>query len=353
MAKVLPAVDYLDSPADHSLCPVNVVFGDDAFLKRHVLSNLKRQALGGGDADFSWSVFDGKTAQLAEVVDELSTIAMFGGALRLVLVENADDLITNHRASLEDYVDSPRPTGRLILEAKTFPSNTRLYKAVAAKGLSINCSALKAGEIPRWMSRWAEKVHQVELATAAATLLVDLVGPELGLLDQEVGRLALLAGDSRKITAKTVSENVGSWRARKTWDMLDAALAGDVKSALTQLDRLLRAGEDPLAIHAQISANLRRFGAATGIVLSGESQRRRVGVQEALKQAGVPPFVLGKSESQLRHLGRERAGRLYQWLVETDLALKGNSALSPRLVIENLIIRLSIPTRLATGPAIR
>ncbi len=343
MAKALSAIDYLAAPDGHAPQPVNVVFGDEAFLKRHVLANLKRCALGTDDADFSLTVFDGTKAELADVLDELSTLAMFGGSSRLVLVEEADDFVSRYRPELEDYVAAPRPTGRLILETKSWPANTRIYKAVAAKGLSIDCSAPKPAQIPKWLAGWAKKTHGVQLESAASGLLVDLVGPELGLLDQEVGRLALSVGENRKISAQMVSQNVGSWRARTTWDMLDAALAGDLKAALTQLDRLLLAGENPIAIHGQIASTLRRFAAATRIVLATEAARSRVSVQAALEQAGVRSFVLKKAEGQLRHLGRERGRQLYQWLIETDLAMKGNSALPPRLVIESLLIRLAAP----------
>ncbi len=343
MAKALRAFDYLAAPDDHAPQPVNVVFGDESFLKRHVLSNLKERSLGTDDSDFSLTVFEGKQAELADVLDELSTMAMFGGSSRLVLIEEADDFVSRYRPELEDYVDSPRPTGKLILETKSWPATTRVYKAVAAKGLPIDCSAPKAAQIPKWLIGWAKKTHSVGLDSAAAGMLVDLVGTELGLLDQEVGRLALSVGEDRKISAKIVSENVGSWRARTTWDMLDAALAGDLKGALTQLDRLLLAGENPIAILGQIAATLRRFAAATRIVLATEAARGRVSVRAALEQSGVRSFVLRKAEGQLRHLGRERGSQLYQWLVETDLALKGNSALPPRMLIENLLIRLAAP----------
>lgn len=344
MAKALHAFDYLAAADDHAPQPVNVVFGDEAFLKRHALANLKKQALGTSDADFSLTVFEGKQAELADVLDELSTIAMFGGSSRLVLVEEADDFVSRYRPELEDYVESPRPTGKLILETKSWPGNTRIAKAVAAKGLTIDCSPPKAAQIPKWLKQWSKRTHGVSLDGAAAGMLVDLVGTELGLLDQEVARLALSVGEDRKISSQMVSQNVGSWRARTTWDMLDATLAGDLKGALTQLDRLLLAGENPIAILGQIASTLRRYAAATRIVLAGEASRNRVPVRAALEQAGVRSFVLKKAESQLRHLGRERGSLLYEWLVETDLALKGNSALPARMVIENLLIRLAAPS---------
>src|SRR5207244_13262735 len=45
----------------------------------------------------------------------------------------------------------------------------------------------------------------------------------------------------------------------------------------------------------------------------------------AMSEAGVPPFAQKSTEQQLRHLGRGRVNQLYDWLVETDLGLKGSS----------------------------
>ena len=49
---------------------------------------------------------------------EVATVAMFGGQ-RLVVVEEADELVSRYRAELEDYVASPRASGILTLEMTT------------------------------------------------------------------------------------------------------------------------------------------------------------------------------------------------------------------------------------------
>jgi DNA polymerase III delta subunit len=119
-----------------------------------------------------------------------------------------------------------------------------------------------------------------------------------------------------------------------------------------QLDRLLLAGEAPVALLAQISASLRLLAAAARIVVQAETARRAISLRQALQQAGVKPFLLGKIEPQLRKLGRTRAGQLYRWLLEADLALKGSSS-SParsRLVLETLIVRLSAPASAQKQP---
>ena len=90
-----------------------------------------------------------------------------------------------------------------------------------------------------------------------------------------------------------------------------------------------------------MSSTLRRFATATRIVQQAEASGERPSLRTALEAAGFKSFVLGKAESQLRQLGRERGERLYTWLLETDLGLKGQSAQEPRAVLEQLIVRMA------------
>jgi len=339
--KGLRAVDYIANPAKHPPKPVCVVFGDESFLKLHSLARLREAVLGTDEGDFSLTTFEGPGAELRDVLGELATVAMFGDGKRLVVVDDADDFVSRNRPKLEDYVARPAATGVLVLQLKSFPGNTRLYKAVVAGGMAIDCSAPRAAGLSRWLSTWAKQAHGVQLAPSAADVLIELVGAEMGLLDQELAKLALSSGADKKVTAEMVHQLAGGWRTRTAWEMLDAALAGDVRGAMQQLDRLVAAGESPVGLLGQISASLRRFAAATRLVLQAEAAGRRIALRGALEQAGFRSFVLQKAERQLRHLGRRRGGQLYRWLLQADLDLKGASALPPRLILERLIVRLA------------
>ncbi len=345
MPKPVDALDYLAKPAKHPPAPVCVLFGDEALLKRHVLAALKQSVLSGQDAEFSVSTFDGREAELRDVKDALATRALFGGDRHLIIVEEADTLVSDNRAALEAYAAHPRTSAVLVIEAKKWLATTRLYKQLAETGLQIECRFPPPAKLLKWLPRWCKQTHGATLEPDAAELLAETVESDLGLYDQELAKLAAMAGEGGTIDAGMVSEAVGGWRAKSAWDMLDAALAGNTSAALVQLDRLLLAGEVPIALLAQISASLRRLAAAAQIVAHGEAARRPVSLRQALERAGVKPFVIGKVEPQLRKLGRARAKALYRWLLEADLALKGTSS-SParsRLVLEELIVRVSTP----------
>jgi DNA polymerase III subunit delta len=341
--KPIPALDYLAKPDKHPAKPVCAFFGDELFLRRQAILGLRAAVLGccGDDGDFSLTTFEGRSTPFRDVHEVLSTVAMFGSGCRLAIVENADDFVTRYRSQLEDYVAKPSRSGVLALDVDTLPSNTRLYKSIASEGLLIDCGSPTPAKLCKWLADWAKQRHKVQLSPAAAETLVELIGPELGLLEQELAKLALTAGEDKTVSPELISRTVGGWRTKTTWEMLDAALDGNVSEAMLQLDRLLASGEQPVGLLGQISATLRRFAAATRLVLQAEAARRRVNLRDVLGQVGIRSFVLQKAERQLRLLGRQRGVQLCRWLLQADLDLKGESTLPPRLVIERLIVRLS------------
>jgi len=344
MSTSLHALDYIAQAPKEPFRGLAVLYGDDPFLKRLSREALRERTLSGQDAEFSLSVFDGEVASWRDVMDELSTVALFGGDTRLVVIERADDFVSEHRSRLEDFVARDKPSGVLLLEVETWPSNTRLAKATAQHGLPIECKAPPAAKVSKWLVAWAKSRHQAKLETGAAEELLETIGPELGILDQELAKLASFAGEGTVITAEMVGDLVGGWKSKTTWEMLDAACAGNAREALVELDRLLLGGEHPIGILAQVSSTLRRFVGATRRIEQAEEEGRRLGLRQALEEAGFRSFVLGKAETQLRQLGRQRATQLLDWLVKADLGLKGSSSLQPRWILEQLVVRMSAET---------
>ncbi len=341
-AGVVSALDYLAHPEKHSAASVCAVFGDDSFLKSEVLTALRRQVLGGSEGEFGLTTFAGREVLLRDVRDALSSMSLFGDGQRLVIIEEADPFVTEYRAELEDFVAAPA-RGVLVLDVKTWPGNTRLAKAVAASGMSIDCKSPSERQIKSWLTQRAKNVYQARLDAAAADALVELVPPELGILVQEVAKLALMVGESRVIDVSLVRENVGGWRTRATWDMVDAAADGRAADALAQLDRLIASGEKPHGLLPQMASSFRRFATAVELIEAAEADRRRITPRDALAQAGVLPFKLSDAERQLRQIGRKRARHLTEWLLAADLAIKGHHSADDRarIELERLIVRLS------------
>ena len=352
MGHTLHVFDYLDKP-DLS-APVEVVFGDEPFLKQLALVQLRSAAI--PDDDTPYTQFDGPTVSWRDVFDELCTISLFNpSGLRVAIVRDADDFVQQHRTRLEGYVEEPERRSVLILEVSKWAANTRLYKLVDKLGVQVECRApqlsrgkqkvIDSKRMLDWVVGWAKRRHEVELQKNAAALLLELVGPEFGLLDQEMAKLALHADKHQKVSEKLVRNVAGGWRTKTTWELIDAAVSGDGAEAMQQLHRLLQSGEHPQALFGPLSWSLRRFAAATRLYQRAERRRQRMSLPDALEQAGFLKWqreTLQKAQQQLKQLGRDRASQLYRWLLETDLALKGSHS-SPemaRLALEHLIMRM-------------
>jgi DNA polymerase III subunit delta len=329
----MDSLAFLQNPAQAKMQSIYVLHGDEDFLKRQVLLALRVLVLGAEDNSFGLSAYAGDKAEFAAVHDELQTLP-FLGSRRLVIVENADPFVTNFRPLLEKYAGQPAATGVLALDVKTWPSNTRLAKLVPSDG-TIVCKAPTAYKLSDWCVQWAAARHGKQLTAPAARLLVDLVGAEMGQLDQELLKLAIYVGNAKRIGEEDVDKLVGSSRAENMWKIFDAIGAGQSGEALRILDRLFDQGEEPLRILGAFSAQLRRLAQVARLHEQGQP------LPAAMNEAGVLPFAQRSTEQQLRHLGRGRVDQLYDWLVETDLGLKGSSQLPPRTLLERLVVRLA------------
>lgn len=315
--------------------PLYVLHGDEEFLKRQALLALRRRAL--GEDEQSVSTHAGDKATFAAVFDELQTLPFFAPR-RIVMVEGADPFVTKFRPQLEKCIGTLPPTGVLVLDVKTWAANTRLAKMVD-NAATIVCKAPPPYKLPPWCMEWAAAQHQKQLPAAAAELLVDLVGPEMGLLDQELLKLAIYVGDRKKIDAADVDRLVGNNRAESTWKIFDALADGDAAGALAILDRALDQGEDAHKIMGAFGMQLRRLAQAGRLATQGTHLR------SALAQVGIPPFAVDSAEKQLRHLTRRRTARLYDWLLEVQMGLRGESPLPERTLLERFLLRLARPAQ--------
>jgi len=223
----------------------------------------------------------------------------------------------------------------LVLDVKTWSKTTRLAKAVAKTGLAIDCSELSGGELVRWLSESVQTQHGKTLLRDAAALMVELAGNELGLLEQELAKLAAYVGDKDRIDAEAVRSLVGGWKAETTWAMVDALRDGRLGLAIKHLDKLLGGGEAPQRILGGLNFVFRKLAQAT------EAARQGTDLNAALKQSGVFPRDVNGSAQYLRRIGRPRAEKLFNRLLQADADMKGGSRLNERMQLERLLVDLS------------
>jgi DNA polymerase-3 subunit delta len=320
--------------------PIYALVGDEDFLKRLAREKIVVAAVGDADAEFAVAVYAGEKLDFSTVRNDLDTLP-FLAPCRVVVVENADPFVTDFRPQLEQYAAKPSPVGVLILDVKTFPETTKLAKALpdAAKIVCKAPPAYKIDALVAWCVGWAKTRHGKKLAADAAELLVDLVGSAMGMLDQELGKLASAVGAKAAITAEDVGKLVGRSKAAEVFKILDAIGEGRPGEALGILESLFAEGEDPMAVLGPLTAQLRKLAAVGRLTADG------LPLGPAMDAAKVPTWgtVRPNFQKQLRHLGRRRLEKLTEWLAEINLGMKGGNALPERVQVERLIVMLARP----------
>ncbi len=360
MADSPTALEILRKPADWTLpaAPLLALVGDEPFLGGEVLRLLRdRLVPDEEDRGWAWREFDGDAIDdPREVFDEAATVPMFAGATRVVVVRGADTFVSGCRQRLEACASQPRGTrGLVILEVRSFPSSTRLAKALAAQGATIDVTVPPRADVASWVRHWARERHGCALAPATAERLLERLGTDLGQVDQAIRRVAAARGDdAAPVPPEAVDDMVGSPQERSAWGMVDDAAAGNAPAALAALADLLAAGENPIALFAQSATSLRRLATAARLLGLPPGKGRPAGFDEALKSAGVAawPKALAQARSALEQLGGRRARALPQVLADLDRALKGDASrgLRARLALERLICMMARQPGSVSGP---
>lgn len=316
--------------------PILVVMGDDEFLRQQAISSLREWCVGADADDMTMSIHAGDKADFRDVMDELRT-PPFLGDKRLVIIEEADKFVTAHREELGEYFEKPSRVGILLLSVRLWAATTKLAKVVESKYLAVEAKTPQAWHVASWCVQWAPLRQGKKIDKDTADWLVELIGPELGLLDQELAKLATFVGEKPTIDLEAVNAVTAGTRAENVFKLLDLAIDGQAKQLLVMLDRLFTSGESPVGILAMLTSQLRKLTRAARLAVDGAR------LDQAARDAGIAPFAIEKSIAQLRHFGRPRMAEMYRQLLRADLDVKGGSALDPKVVVERLLLDLSRP----------
>jgi DNA polymerase III subunit delta len=312
-----------------ALKPVYALVGSDSFLQLQKLNELLALSPGAQRIDF-----DGERADLAEPLDELRSFAMFGTG-KIVVIQSADDFVSRFREQLEEYIAHPSGSATLVLRLSSLPKGQRIYKAIAAAGIIEECEPPK--DLPRWIADRGKSAYKLAVDPNATRLLADLIGDDLGRLDNELAKLAISAKDG-KITGDQIADGVAFQRERQMSELTNAVASGRPAEAIKRWRQLVR--NDPSTEFRAVTwlaiwlANVRKALAMLkqGTPAAAIPQRLRLWPPEIHK-----PFM-----QTAQTLGETGAARAIDLLAEIDLQSKsgiGDAAEN----VERFILTMAIP----------
>lgn len=300
--------------------PVYAIFGADAFLTLRALHALLDELLGPARDQMAVAEFDGETAELRDVRDDLDTPSLLA-PFRVVCVREADDFVSAHREALEQYleryvpppsdgkkpVEVPVPTGALVLLCRTWPRTTRLFKLVEKIGRNIGCEAPRGRALIGWIADHAKRAYGCSMDYETAQRLADLIGEQLGLIDEELGKLATFVWPKTVIGVAAVEELVGASRAEKVFGIVDCIARRDARGALDLWEQVLATNKSaPFMALGGLGYGFRNVVEAKRLVAGGMS----------VAAAGKRCNIFGDPPQIQRRLDRFSLRQWQQFLVK-------------------------------------
>ena len=317
--------------------------GEDEFSRAEAVQNLK-QRMDGDPAmvDLNTAILDGRKITLGELRHACDTIPFLADR-RLVIVEGLLGALSaqEKRRSKEildelvAYLPHLPPTTRLILvENRRISQKHPVYQLALAEecGHVQEFVPPRQNALPRWITKRAER-HGGQITPPAAGELAAFVGNDLRLLDQEIAKLVAYTGGERPISVDDVHLLVSYAQEANVFHMVDALGRRDGRTAMRLLHQLLDK-QKPLALLGMI---VRQFRI---LVQVKELSERGLGQREITDKLKLHSFVVEKGLRQARNFSMAQLEKVYDQLVETDVAIK-TGRLDPVLALDLLVAGLS------------
>jgi DNA polymerase III subunit delta len=227
---------------------------------------------------------------------------------------------------------------RLLLVAVNDKLDSRAawVKTFEEHGALVEIWPVERHELAEWIQQRAA-AEKVKLMPAAAELLAERVEGNLLAASQELKRLALTAG-GKEVSENDVLESVANNSRFETFDLADAALAGDGSRAFKILDGLRAEGVHPVQIAWALNRDLGALGRLDYARQSGGSEFdafRLGGVWGQRRQARMKQAVRRFPTPRLRALLAQAA--------EVDSALKGGSKVEPWVTLTGFVMAVLGP----------
>lgn len=262
--------------------------------------------------------YSGEQAALADVLDECRSYDLLMRHKVVVLDEAEKAISGDMRPVMERYAQSPSACATLILRSGRWHKG-KLDGLIESVGVIQRCEPPKPAQASSWSIARMQKRHGATLARAAADALVARVGPDLGRIDAELGKLAAATAEGEPVSVEVVSAMVGRSGEGEPWAVQGPMLSGDASAAIGAVREAIGIWRQSAVgvIWAEVDG-VRKAAAIARLMEQGENgfsaaKRVRVwgdagGVVDAAKRGGAEKLgtLLGEA---LEWDARSKSGR--------------------------------------------
>lgn len=315
--------------------------GGDEYRKSVSAKFLVDRFADAATRDFNLDRLHGSEVTVEQLASVIATPPMMA-EWRVVHVREVEALAGSPRARkvVLETAKNPPPGLVLILQG-TVParSKARFYPDLRRVARSVEFKPVPADGMPAWLVSWAREEAGVVVELEAAQQLAGAVGTDLGVLTQEVRKLAEMVGDG-PVDTDAVRRGGIRLPRQDRWAWFDLVGGRRIREAVEGLPILLQQGETAVGLVISLSVHLLRLGVA----VEGGSRA----LQEVL-----PPwqrFAARRLMAQARLWNRAELVSAVRGLRRLDQLLKA-SAIDNEVLVEEWLHGLVVRSRDSAGAA--
>jgi DNA polymerase III subunit delta len=213
-----------------SFKPVYWLEGEEEYFIDKVVHYAEHNILNESEKSFNLSVFYGKDAEWADIVNACRRYPMFSEK-QVVVLKEAQAMRSIEK--LEGYIDKPLASTMLVVayKNKKVDGRTKLAKLLKEKGVVLSTKKLYENELPEWTQDLV-KAKGYTINRKALFLLIDHIGNDLNRLSNEVDKLILNLGDRTSITEDDIETYVGVSKEFNVFELQQAIASRDLYKAI-------------------------------------------------------------------------------------------------------------------------
>jgi DNA polymerase-3 subunit delta len=158
--------------------------GEEEFFIDQLVDYAEHKILSDLETDFNQTVFYGKDANWAEVVNACRRYPMFASK-QVVLLKEAQHM--KDLDKLEGYISNPLQSTVMVIsyKGKTIDGRSRLAKILSKNGQIFQAKKIYDNYLPSWTSEFVRS-RGLEISPTAVMMLVDHIGNDLSRIANEI-----------------------------------------------------------------------------------------------------------------------------------------------------------------------
>ena len=210
--------------------PIYWLEGEENYYIDKVMDFAEHHILSESEASFNLTVFYGRDANWADVVNACCRYPMFAER-QVVLLKEAQQMRDIDK--LESYIEKPLSSTIFVVsyKDKKVDGRSRLAKLLKEKGVMLTTKKMYENQLPEWTSELIQSKGYT-IAQKALYLLVDHIGNDLNRIDNEVNKLLVNLGSRKIITEDDIEKYVGISKEYNPFELQDALAKKDIAKAI-------------------------------------------------------------------------------------------------------------------------